>query len=85
MQRYNRIKEKLSVIEPSYLEVIDETILHQNHWGNTNVAESHFRIIIASKHLHGYNLFTQHKKINDILREEFNKGLHALTIKIKES
>lgn len=82
MNRYNRIKQKLGVLNPHYLEIIDETKLHSGHRGIADPLESHFRIKINSKELAGKNLVTAHKMINNLLKNEFENGLHALSIDI---
>ena len=71
MNRKETIQMKLSVLNPHFLEIIDESSLHVGHAGNPNGnAESHFSIKIAVK------------KLNNLLKEEFDNGLHALSINI---
>ncbi len=83
MSRKEIIETKLSVLNPHFLKVIDESQLHAGHSGNPNGnAESHFVINIASKQLEGLSLIKQHRTINDLLKDEFNNGLHALSINI---
>lgn len=83
MSRKEIIETKLSVLNPHFLNVIDESQLHSGHSGNPNGdGESHFVINIASKQLEGLSLIKQHRTINDLLKDEFNNGLHALSIKI---
>ena len=84
MSRKEIIETKLSVLNPHFLEVIDESSLHAGHVGNPNGnAASHFAIEINSKELDGLSLIKQHRIINNLLKDEFNNGLHALSIRIK--
>jgi BolA family transcriptional regulator, general stress-responsive regulator len=79
MKRYLRIKQILDVLKPHYLEINDQTHLHSKH---SSGLETHFEIKISADLLKEKKLLEQHKIINDLLREEFNNGLHAISIKI---
>ena len=84
MNRKENIQTKLSVLNPHFLEIVDESTLHAGHAGNPNGnAESHFAIKIAAKELDNLSLVKQHRIINNLLKEEFDNGLHALSISIK--
>ena len=84
MSRKEIIQTKLSVLNPHFLKVIDESSLHAGHIGNpSGTAESHFIIEINAKELDGLSLIKQHRIINNILKDEFDNGLHALSIRIK--
>jgi len=84
MNRKEIIETKLSVLNPHFLEVVDQSSLHAGHAGNPNGdAESHFAIKIAAKELDDLSMIKQHRIINNILKDEFDNGLHALSINIK--
>ena len=84
MNRKEIIETKLSVLNPHFLEVVDQSSLHAGHAGNPNRdAESHFAIKIAAKELDDLSMIKQHRIINNILKDEFDNGLHALSINIK--
>ena len=80
MTRIVRIKNKLDVLKPHHCKIIDASAAHAAHTGGT--VESHFRVEIASEALLGKSLLRQHKIINKLLEDEFNSGLHALSIDI---
>ncbi|NRB10425.1 MAG: BolA family transcriptional regulator [Rickettsiaceae bacterium] len=82
MNRKVRIEQKLSVLKPHYLEIIDDSKSHIGHSGNPGDKESHLTIKLATKLLAGKKRIEQHKIINELLKEEFANGLHALSIKI---
>ena len=66
------------------LEVINKSHLHQGHLGDDGSGETHFDIVIAADQLAGGNSVQNHRKINHLLKDEFEKnGLHALSIKVK--
>ncbi len=77
------IENKLKTIfQPNYLKVINNSHLHKGHHGDNGTGETHFKIEISAKELTNKNKIAAHRQINNILREEFAKGLHALEIKI---
>lgn len=84
MNRKEIIETKLSVLNPHFLEIIDQSSLHAGHAGNpSGDEESHFAIKIAAKELEGLSMIKQHRIINNILKDEFDNGLHALSIIVK--
>jgi BolA protein len=82
MRRIDRIKEKLLSLNPAYIEVIDDSIIHSNHSGIKENTETHMRIIISTNMFQGKSLITQHRTINHLLQDEFKSGLHALSIRV---
>ena len=82
MTRTDRIRQKLMVLKPQYLEIIDETPKHAGHLGDNNALETHLSIKITATDLNPLTRIKQHQTINDLLTEEFDSGLHALSIKI---
>ncbi len=85
MSRKESIEQKLSALNPHFLEVIDESDKHLGHSGNPNGAgDTHFIVTIAAKKLDSMSKIVQHRTINNLLAEEFANGLHALSIKVVE-
>lgn len=82
MNRHQRIESRLSVLKPQYLKVINDSNLHNGHLSSPGDGQSHFTVEIKSDLLNDKKLIQQHKIINDLLKEEFNSGLHALSIRI---
>ncbi len=77
MSRKSRIYDALKeAIEPELLQVEDES--HRHHVPPN--AESHFRITAVSKEFETLSRVHRHRKIHTLLNEEFNKGLHALSL-----
>lgn len=71
-------------LQPIFLQVTNKSHLHRGHVGisDNNSGETHFAVEISSPLLSGLTKVKAHQKINQILIEEFQKGLHALEIKI---
>jgi|TARA_B110000503_G_scaffold142861_1_gene241331 BolA protein len=83
MTRKKIIEEKLSVLNPHILKVIDNSSAHAGHAGNpNNDGETHFTIQISAIKLDNLSKIKQHRIINNLLKDEFSSGLHALSIKI---
>lgn len=82
MSRLEKIEQKLSVLKPQYLEIIDNSSDHNNHIGSPKTGESHFTINIYADSISSEELIKQHKIIKNLLRTEFTNGLHALSITI---
>ena len=63
-------------------EVNDISILHKGHNNFDGSEETHFSIILNSNSQNKESKLKIHRKINELLIDEFNSGLHALEIKI---
>lgn len=46
-------------------------------------SETHFKVVIVSEKFENVKLIERHRSINNVLQEEFKKGLHALSIQSK--
>ncbi len=76
--RNQRLNDKLTeILRPGYLYIEDESGNHSVPEG----AESHFKVVVASDSFSGLSKVERHQKIYSILGYEFNKGLHALSIR----
>jgi BolA family transcriptional regulator, general stress-responsive regulator len=84
MTRIERIKKQLDALKPQYLEIIDQSLSHREHLENPDSSETHLVINIWSDVFQSKTKLQQHRVINDLISEEFNSGLHALSINIKE-
>lgn len=68
-------------LDPSVLEVIDESHLHAGHAGaNGTGFGTHFRVRIDSAAFTGKSKVARHRLVYDCLRPFFDQGLHALAI-----
>jgi BolA protein len=72
-------------LNPSFLEVIDESCEHSGHFAmrQTEARETHFRIKIDSSAILANTLLEKHKIIYKLLDQELKKqGVHALAIEL---
>lgn len=78
-ERADLIKERLQILEPSLLEIIDESHLHAGHAGSKNGA-SHFRVMITSHKFKGLRLLEQQRLVFDALKGLIPYPIHALAV-----
>ena len=81
MTAEQRIREKLMVaLEPTRLDVINESELHAGHRSSPGTGESHFRIVIVSPKFAGVSRLARHRLVNEALAEELAGPIHALAL-----
>lgn len=69
------------VLQPSFVEVLDESWQHAGHAGADGTGSgTHFRVRIGSPLFAGRSKVAQHRLVYDALREFVDRGLHALAI-----
>lgn len=69
----SRVRDDL---QPLHLEVVDESDQHNVPPG----AQSHFKLVVVSAQFQGESLVARHRRVNRLLQEQFNNGLHALAL-----
>jgi BolA protein len=70
------IETKLQLLQPQFLEVINESHMHAVPQGS----ESHFKVTIVSDEFNGKILLARHRMINKILIDELTHSIHALVL-----
>jgi BolA protein len=85
--RVAEIEQQLRArLEPSRLEVLDESAAHAGHAGaNEQGFGSHFRVRIASPAFAGKSRVACHRLVYDAMQNFIDQGLHALAIEILPS
>lgn len=79
--RIEKIQQVLqSNLNPSQLEVIDDSHLHAGHAGATS-GKGHFTVIISSDQFSGLTSLQRHKLIYSALGDLMQTDIHALTIR----
>ncbi|HHF7374411.1 BolA family protein [Legionella bozemanae] len=77
MSRKNRIEKLVSQeLVPVYLNVEDESANHHVPEG----AQTHFKITVVSSRFIDLSRIARHRLLNQLLKEEFELGLHALSM-----
>ncbi|KAG9156513.1 hypothetical protein Leryth_006509 [Lithospermum erythrorhizon] len=85
--RASRMKTKLqSALEAAAIEIEDVSYQHAGHAAmrdSGGATETHFNIKVVSDKFDGQNLVKRHRMVYDLLSDELNSGLHALSIVAK--
>ena len=77
-----QLRERL---QPTHLEVIDESADHAGHAGaNAEGFGTHFHVRIASPAFAGKSRVAKHRLVYDAMQNFIDQGLHALAIDIVE-
>lgn len=77
--RIQLLRERLQALEPTELEIIDESHLHIGHAGSRDGA-GHYRVKIASPRFEGLRLVACHRLVYDRVRDLMPHPIHALAI-----
>ena len=76
------IESKLTAaLQPTRVQVIDESELHKGHAGHRPGGESHFRVEIVSAAFDGQSRVARQRRVYEILAAELRAGVHALALK----
>jgi BolA family transcriptional regulator, general stress-responsive regulator len=75
------IRAKLTAaLQPTRLEIVDESHLHAGHPGAPGTGESHFRVLIEAPVFAGKSRLQRHRLVNDALAAELSGRVHALAL-----
>jgi len=74
-------KRLIDALQPTYLEIIDDSESHRGHAGHDGTGESHFTVIIKSEAFVGKNRVAQQRLVMGALKDELAGPIHALAIK----
>jgi BolA protein len=78
--RAQRIEARLAAaLDPSVLELVDESHLHAGHAGAAS-GGSHFRLKIVSPRFEGQRLVMRHRLVYDSVHDLMHTEIHALAI-----
>jgi BolA protein len=84
LSRASRIEGLLKAqFAPAELSLADESALHAGHAGARPGGETHYRLRLVSEAFEGLNRVARQRLVYQTLREEFETGLHALSLDLK--
>lgn len=78
----DQIHQRLGVLSPERIEVIDDSHLHAGHAGARS-GGGHYRLSIVSAAFDGKNTITRHRLIYDALCDMMRQDIHALAIQAR--
>ncbi|MBY0378488.1 MAG: BolA family transcriptional regulator [Gammaproteobacteria bacterium] len=76
-------KRLIAALQPSSLEVLDDSAAHVGHLA-ADSEQGHFTIIISSAHFVTLSLVECHKLVYQALGDLLPRKIHAVKIKIKK-
>ena len=83
--RIAEIRARLtSALDPTSLEIIDESHLHAGHAGARD-GRGHFRIRIASPKFEGRRPIEQHRLVYEALGDLMETDIHAAAIEVSKN
>ena len=79
MELSSEIRERLSALEPSLVELLDESGRHVGHAGAA-AGGSHFKLVVVSPRFAGRDKLSRHRMIYAALGTLMQRDIHALAI-----
>ena len=77
----NEMRQKLMItLEPTRLDIINESEMHAGHRSSPGTGESHFRILVVSEMFKDKNRVARHRMVNQILSDELAGRIHACAL-----
>lgn len=77
------MRRKLAALQPTRLEVIDESEGHRGHSGWREGGQTHFRIRMASPAFAGMSRVQRHRLVHQAL-DDLVPRIHALALELSE-
>ena len=76
------MRERLMVaLEPTRLDLVNESHLHAGHTGSPGTGESHFRLLIVSPLFEGRSRLERHRLVTAAVADLLRNRVHALAVK----
>ncbi len=80
--RIERMRAALQALEPSHLEIIDESHKHAGHEGARD-GRGHFALDIVSEAFAGLAPLVRHRHVYQAMGEMMQTDIHALSIRAR--
>ncbi len=72
-----------SALDPTHLEVVNDSHHHAGHMGDDGTGESHFTVIVESPVFEGLNRVQRQRLVNQALADLLSSRIHALAIRAR--
>jgi BolA family transcriptional regulator, general stress-responsive regulator len=72
-----------SALDPTHLEVVNDSHQHAGHMGDDGTGESHFTVIVESPAFEGLNRVQRQRLVNQALADLLSSRIHALAIRAR--
>ena len=80
MNTVEHIRQRLAVLSPESIDVMDESGQHIGHEGAKG-GGGHYQLLLVSAQFHGVPLPARHRMVYDALGSLMKQEIHALSIK----
>ena len=70
-------------LDPTVLELKDESHKHEGHAGHDGRGESHFRLTLVAEAFAGKSRVERQRMVHKVLAEELADRVHALALKLQ--
>lgn len=77
------MRQRLQVLDPTRIELIDDSEQHRGHGGYNPAGESHFTLLIESPLFAGKARIERQRMVHAALGELVGERVHALSIRAK--
>ena len=74
------IRLRLQALQPTELEVVDESERHRGHAGYREGGNTHWHVTIVSPRFAGASVVARHRMVYQALGNLMNNPIHALAI-----
>mgnify|MGYP003575842581 CR=1 FL=1 len=74
------IRQKLAVLNPEQIHIVDESARHAGHEGAKS-GGGHYLLTIVSREFFGKSALVRHRLVYTVLKEMMHKDIHALSVK----
>ena len=74
------IRQKLAVLDPEQIQIVDESARHAGHEGAKS-GGGHYLLTIVSREFFGKSTLVRHRLVYSVLKEMMHKDIHALSVK----
>jgi BolA protein len=76
-----RIESNLTkALQPTRLDVHDDSEMHRGHSGYREGGETHFRVLVVSARFQGMSRVARQRLVYDTLSAELSERVHALQL-----
>ena len=80
MNTIETMQARLAALEPSHIEIKDDSASHAGHAGAQS-GGGHFFLTLVSAQFAGQTTLARHRKIYELLGDMMHNQIHALSIK----
>jgi BolA protein len=77
------MRQRLQALNPTRLDLIDDSEQHRGHGGHNPAGESHFTLLIESLEFAGKSRVERQRMVHAALGELVGERVHALSIRAR--